>query len=352
MSGEERLTTATKRGLPPGTVVHVGRKHQHKPEILLTRYNKDVLVEKHPATAEDAAKKTTAKGVTWIHVTGLHDTSLLEHFGSAFNLHPLILEDIANTEQRTKIEIYDEAVFIVCKHLSYTEKGLKTEHISIIITPQVVMSFQEGAEDIFGPVRERLKTGKRIRSKKEDYLVYALLDTIVDEKFSVIDELQQRLQAIEMDILKGTDTNITQDIQKANYDVGQVRNSTWPLREVLNSILRGDINQVHESTQFYFRDVYDHIIQINDSQQSMKEQASNLMDVYMSTQSNRMNEVMKVLTIISTIFIPLTFITGLYGMNFQYMPELYWEYSYIVVLLVMAVMAFGLLWWFKRKRWL
>jgi len=352
---EKRGNSSQKSGLPPGTLMHVGEKRGTKSEIDLINYTKDTLDLKRIEKIEDCNNYINASSLTWINVCGLEDLEIIKEFGKNFAIHPLVLEDIVNTNQRPKIEEFEDYIFVVLKMISYKEeKGkIDIEQISLIINSNFVISFQEKRGDIFDPLRERIKGGKGIiRKMGADYLTYALLDTIIDNYFIVLEKIGDKLEDLEDELISYPTSEKLQNIHSLKRDMIYLRKSVWPLREIVSKLERSDSKLIQASSHLYFRDIYDHTVQVIDAIETSRERLSSMLDIYLSSMSNRMNDVMKVLTIIATIFIPLTFIAGIYGMNFKYMPELSWEGSYYVVLLLMLVVAVGMIVYFKNKKWL
>jgi magnesium transporter len=300
-------------------------------------------------------KHSHAGKITWINIDGLNETEVLEDLGKCFGLHPLVLEDMLNTEQRPKIEDYDDYIYIVVKML-YFDSGTReivTEHQSIVFGRDFVISVGEREGDVFEPVRDRLRSEKsRIRKQGADYLAYSLLDAIIDNYFVVLEKLGDSIEAVEELLVSRPSQNELHFINDLKRDMLYMHKYVWPLREVASLLERGESTLVADSTRFYLRDVYDHVIQVMDTTETYRDLLSGMLDIYLSSISNRMNEIMKVLTIISTIFIPLTFLAGIYGMNFKLMPELEWKPGYPVLLIVMSLIAAGMLYFFRRKKWL
>lgn len=280
---------------------------------------------------------------------------VIEKLGKCFNVHPLTLEDILNTEQRPKAEDFDDYIFIVSKMLYYDEKEhlVRSEQVSIILGPNFLISFQEVEGDVFNSVRERLRKGKgRIRKAASDYLAYALIDAIVDHYFIILENFGEKIESLEDQLVTAPTQETLQSIHNMKREMILFRKQVWPLRELIAKLTKGETPLINESTHVYLRDVYDHTIQIIDTIESFRDILSGMLDIYLSTISNRMNEVMKVLTIIATIFIPLTFIAGIYGMNFKFMPELEWHWGYFLALLVMGIIALVMVFYFWKKEWL
>jgi magnesium transporter len=293
--------------------------------------------------------------VTWINIDGLHEVGIIEKIGKHFSIHPLILEDILHTGQRPKMEDFEDYIFLVVKMFYYDEKDdeIKMEQVSLLLGSNFVISFQEREGDIFDPIRERIRNHKgRIRMMKADYLGYALLDTIVDNYFIILEKIGEDIENIEEELVTRPTPETLQTIHNLKRELIVLRKSIWPLREVVNSLERGESPLINEATGVYLRDVYDHTIQVIDTIETFRDMVSGMLDIYLSSISNKMNEVMKVLTIIATIFIPLTFVAGIYGMNFEFMPELKWHWGYFAALLVMVAVAVIMVFYFRRKRWL
>ena len=339
----------------PGTVTYVGRKEQVETTLEVIDYNADAFERFTSKTPEDAFRFEAEDHTTWINIDGLSNTAEIEKVGKYYELHPLIIEDIVNTNQRPKIDEYRDYFFIVAKMLYYREDGrLENEHISMVLGKNYVLTFQEADGDVFNGVRERLSQAKgRIRSRGADYLVFALLDAIVDNYFVVVEEMSDKIESLEERLFNAQpNDDITLEIQELKRTMLRIRRAVNPLREVVSRLEKVDHELVQEQTINYIRDLYDHMIQVSENIEIYREMTWGLMDMYMTTISNKMNEVMKVLTIMASIFIPLTFLVGLYGMNFEYMPELEYKFSYPILLGVMFLMLLGMLFYFKRKHWL
>ena len=343
-----------KAGLPPGSLVHIGERKTEKTRITIIDYDQAQLQEKEAGSIEECFAFKDNPTVTWINIDGLHQIEIIEKMGRHFNLHSLVLEDIVNTGQRPKMEDFEDYIFIVLKMLYYDQKGgIKTEQVSLILGPNFVISFQEQEGDVFNPIRDRIRKAKgRIRKMGADYLAYALMDTIVDNYFIILERLGEEIEDMEEELLTNPTTETLQKIHFLKREMILLRKSTWPLRELINGLERTESPLIQESTGVYLRDVYDHTIQVIDTVETFRDMISGMLDIYLSSISNKMNEVMKVLTIIATIFIPLTFLAGVYGMNFRYMPELEWHGGYFVVLLVMAAVGISMVGYFRRKKWL
>ena len=344
-----------KPGLSPGTLVYVGEKREEDVKISVIDYDPDHLEEKEVQTLDECTAYKDKESVTWINVSGIHDMGIIEALGKRFDFHPLLLEDVVNTEHRPKLDDYEDHLFVVMKMLHDPEEGqlIKHEQISIILTPKVVISLQENEGDIFDPVRERIRKKKgRIRNKGTDYLTYALIDTLVDYYFKVFETVGEKIEALQAEVLENPRPELLNEIHALRREMIFLRKSVWPLREIISSLARGESKLITDDVTLFLRDVYDHTIQVIDTIETFRDMISGMQDIYLSSVSNRMNEVMKVLTIIATIFIPMTFLAGIYGMNFKFMPELEWRWAYPALWVVLITLFVTMVAWFKRKRWL
>ncbi len=342
-----------KAGLPPGSMVHIGEKKTEKVKIILFNYNKQKFEEKTIEKLKECLTYRKTKGVAWINVSGIHNTGAISEIGKCFNLHPLLLEDIVNTDQRPKMEDYDSYIFLVVKMLYSNEKGINSEQISIVLGPNFVISFQETEGDVFDLIRERIRNGKgKTRELGPDFLAYSLLDAIVDSYFGILEKTGERVEELEEELTRDPNQKTLRKIHGMKREMILLRRSVWPLREVISGLLRSDSKLISKNTDLYLRDVYDHTIQVIDTIETLRDMLSGMIDLYLSSISNRMNEIMKILTIVGTIFIPLTFITGLYGMNFRYMPELDSPFGYPAVLVMMLLLISVMLIYFRRKKWI
>ena len=347
--------SSKKAGLPPGTLVHIGEKMTEKTRVAVVEYDGQDFQEKELKNFETCYIFPKEPAVTWVNVVGIQQVEVLEKLGNCFTVHPLALEDILNTEQRPKVEDYGEDLFIVVKLITYNEKKdeVEAEQISLILRLNAIISFQEKEGDDFAAVKERLRAGKgRLRKMGADYLAYTLLDVVVDQYFVVLEKLGERIEVLEGKLLADPGTATLQKIQNLKREMLLLRKWIWPLREIISSLERGEFSVIQESTRIYLRDVYDHAIQVMDAVEIYRDMLSGMLDIYLSSLNNRMNAVMKVLTIITTIFMPLTFLAGVYGMNFKHMPELDWPWGYPLILVVMAFVAILMLTLFRRKKWL
>jgi len=351
-----RPTRAGKVGLPPGSLVHVGRRLTEKTVLTLFTYDEDHLEERTIAAVGDAVPRRDRPGVAWLNIDGLQDTGVLAALGEAFGLHPLILEDMLNTDQRPKFEDLGDYLFIVMRVFTlpaHPKGGIHSEQISLVIGPHFLITLQEKAGPLLDPIREGLRAGKgRIRKTGADYLAHAIMDAVVDQYFVVLETLGERIEALEDSLVTRPTPDTLRAIQGLKREITSLRRSVWPLREAISAVDRSDSKLLHEGTGIYFKDVYDHTIQVIDTIETFRDQLAGMLDIYLSSLSNRMNEVMKVLTIIATLFMPLTFIAGIYGMNFKYMPELEWRWGYLGVWIVILLTVAAMLVYFRRKRWL
>jgi magnesium transporter len=344
-----------KAGLPPGTLVHIGEKHVEKTRITVMDYDERTFQEKEVAAVEECFEFKETSTVTWINVEGLHDVGIIEKLGNRFGLHPLIQEDILNTAERPKMEDYEDHIFLLLKVfvLGNRNHDEKIQQVSLVLGSNFVISFQEKESGVFDPVRDRIRKDKgRLRKLGPDYLAYALIDSIVDGYFGFLEKLSEEIELLEDELVTDPKREILQKIHSLKREMIYIRKSVWPLREVVNGLERLETPLIKETTDVFLRDVYDHTIQVIDSVETLRDVLSGMLETYLSSVSNRMNEVMKVLTIIATIFIPLTFIAGVYGMNFKFMPELEWRGGYFLIIGVMVAVGVVMLIFFRKKKWL
>jgi magnesium transporter len=344
-----------KAGLPPGSLVHIGARSAQKVTISALDYGENEFQEKDITNVQDLAPYLESRETTWIRVQGLQQTDIIEAVGSFCKVHPLFLEDIVNTSQRPKAEDAGDYFFVIIRTLDYDEKkgSIVTEQLSFVLAPNFLLSFEEKPGKIFDSVTERIRAGKgRIRKGGTDYLAYCLIDTVVDNYFGLLERLGEKIELLEEDLVSNPTPEILSRIHNLKVDMIFLRRSTWPLREVINQLALGESNLIKESSRLYFRDVYDHTIHIIDTMETYRDIVSGMLDIYLSSVSYRLNEIMKVLTIIATIFIPLTFLAGWYGMNFKFMPEYEWRWGYPMVIGTAIIIAGGLMLFFRRKKWL
>lgn len=342
-----------KTGLSPGSLIHIGSKYSEKSKITLVRYNEAFFEEKEINSIKDFRVEKDKKQITWINVDGLQDIKIFEDIGEIFSIHPLVLEDILNTDQRPKAEDYGDYIYMVLKNFHQESGDILSEQISIILGKDFVLSFEEKENSIFKTIKERLSRNKgRIRKGSTDYLVHAIIDNIVDNYFIMLENIEDKIENLEDDVVKKPTQSTLHDIHHLKRKLLMLSKTLWPLREAVNSLGKSDSYLINKSTGIYFKDIYDHTIAIIDTVETFRDMLSGMLDIYLSTVSNRLNEVMKVLTIIATVFMPLTFIAGLYGMNFKYMPELEFQWGYFGVLGIMFIVAILMLIYFRRKKWL
>jgi magnesium transporter len=342
-------------GLAPGSLVYVGDKEKGPINVTLFDYKSDHFTEKQISSFDDLLAYKSSETTSWVNVDGVHDINILEQIGKHFDIHPLTLEDILNTNQRPKLDEYPNYLYIVLRMFSLDEKEktLKNEQVSFILTKNFLITFQEDAGDVFNPVRERIrKSGTKLREFGTDYLAYALIDSIVDSYFHILEKIGEDVEGLEDNLVLEPNKNDLQTIHLLRREMILLRRAIWPLREVVSAMQRNENDFIDQRTRIYLRDVYDHTIQVIETIESYRDMIVGMLDTYLSSTSNKLNEVMKVLTVISTLFIPLTFLAGVYGMNFRHFPELGYEWMYpwgfwIITLLVIAGMAV----FFKRKKW-
>jgi len=344
-----------KTGLPPGSMVFIGDKHDEAPELTITDYDSSKFEVNAKATLQDALKRKDTDPVSWINIDQLHDVELMEKLGNHYEIHPLLMEDILNTDLRPKVEDEDDYVMLSLKVLNYDGQNgnLTTDQISFILGRNYVISFKEKPDTVFEPVINRLSSSKgTIRSRGADYLFYALTDVIIDNYFTIIENIGIDLEKLEDQIFNQPGEDALQEIHRIKGDLLQIRRITYPIREAMRKLENDDIQLIEDKTRKYFTDIYEHIIQIIETIESYRETVSGLKDLYLSSISFRMNKVMQVLTIIATIFIPLTFLVGVYGMNFDNMPELHWKYAYFTLWGIMISLVVILVYFFKKKKWI
>ncbi|HCL56483.1 MAG TPA: magnesium and cobalt transport protein CorA [Spirochaetia bacterium] len=341
-----------KKGLPPGALVYVGKNKENPVSIDVFEYNEENYIEKKGVLIEECFSPIQENSVRWININGVHDTAVIEKIGAFFQIHSLVLEDILNTDQRPKVEEYENFIFIILKMIYHYKKAMRIEQVGLILGKNFVLSFQEEEGDVFDPIRERIRQNKgKVRKMKADYLAYALLDSIVDNYFPVLENMGERIEETEDEVIHQFKKETVREIYRLRREIIFFRKSIWPLREVTSTLERTDSNLLSESFFLYLKDIRDHIIEGIDHLDSFRDMLASLFDIYLSSLSNKMNEVMKFLAIISTIFIPLTFLAGIYGMNLK-MPEVQFEWFYpqffwgIILLVVLIMVLF-----FKKKKW-
>ena len=342
-----------KAGLPPGSLIFTGEQMLEKVTAAEFRYNSDHYEETEPDVSTLVAEHSK-KHVYWLNITGLHDVGIIEKIGKAFGFHMLMLEDILHTDQRPKLEELKNGLFMVLRMATVIPEShvIQWEQVSLILQDNCVLTFQEYPRDVFESVRQRIREHRgQIRDHGSDYLAYALIDAIVDHYFVALEVLGERLESLEDRVIIETDPELSHAIYQLKRDLIFIRKAVWPLREMIGSLERFELKFKPETLPF-LRDLYDHTVQVIETVESYRDVLIGLRDTFLNTVSNRMNAVMQVLTIIATIFIPLTFIAGIYGMNFEWMPELKLRWAYPTVWAVMLCLAGLMLYLFKRKRWL
>jgi len=348
--------SSAKIGAAPGTLLHIGEHRVDQVRLNVILYDGNSIEERPVGTLEEALALCDSPQTAWLNVDGIHDTDIIAHIGRHFNIHPLTLEDILHTTQRPKMEDYEHYLYVVLQMLRYLPNSAQvvSEQISLIITDRVLISFQESTEDIFSSIRERLHKGRtgRIRTSRCDYLAYSLIDAIVDYYFFILERIGEEIDIVEEDTIDNPNPDVLERMHDLKREIITLRRKIWPLRDIIAGLSKQDSTLIEPSTTIFLRDVHDHTIQIIDTIESYRDILSGLLDLYLTNVSLRMNEVMKVLTIIATIFIPITFIVGVYGMNFTYMPELEWRWGYFAVWGVMLAMITGLLVFFRKKHWI
>ncbi len=347
--------SAKKPGLPPGSLVFTGTRKTDRSIIEVIDYDSEKVHEQKEAKPSDLLPFRDQTTVTWIDIKGLHDIEMIREIGEHFAIHPLVLEDILNVNQRPKTEITENYIYVVLKMLTFSKSANKVEaeQVSIVVGENYVITFQERKDDVFDPLRDRIRNSKgRIRTMGADYLCYALLDIITDHYFLMLEKIGEQMEDFEEELMEGPRKETLRQLYILKRENMLLRKSVWPLREVISQLERSESKLIHRKTTPYLRDLYDHTIQVIDTVETYRDLVAGLLELYLSSVSNRMNEVMKVLTIIATIFIPLTFIAGIYGMNFHYMPELEWPWAYFAVLMIMLLTGVGMLFYFRRKKWI
>ncbi|WP_257349045.1 magnesium/cobalt transporter CorA [Pseudalkalibacillus decolorationis] len=341
-----------KKGLPPGSLIHVGDEKAAYTNISITDYKKDILAEVNADNIDDIFQYTDSDSVTWVNVEGLQDISVFTTLRDRFDVHPLLIEDILDTEHRPKINVLNDYIVILLKMVWFNNEELQIdeEQISIVVKDQAIFTFQEKAGDVLDPVRKMIRQNLgEIREKGTGYLTYSILDAIVDHYLIESERITEHIEKLEEELVLNPDQAILQQIYHYKNIGMQLRKVVWPVKEIITGLEKTKI--IDMNTEFYLKDVTDHIIHVMDMVEMTRTMATNLLDVYFSSVSHRMNEVMKVLTIVSTIFIPLTFIVGVYGMNFRFMPELNEHWAYPAIWIVMASITLGMIIYFRKKRW-
>jgi magnesium transporter len=344
-----------KEHAAPGTVVHTGQRRMERVRFSLVHFDEEHYDESTPDTAPDCFPLPAPPTVAWLNVDGLHDVDALGQVGAHAGLHGLLLEDVVSVGQRPKVERYEDHLFIVIRSLHWHDDRAEVveEQVSLVLAPHWVITFQEEAGDSFDAVRVRIRTsGSSIRTRGADFLAYALLDATVDEYFTVLEKLGDHIEALENRLIDDATPASMGEIHHLRRELLVLRKAVWPLRELFGALARDDSGLITDETKLFLRDAHDHAIQVIDTVETLRDLVAGMIELYLSTVSNRANEIMKVLTIIATVFIPLTFIVGVYGMNFDYMPELHWRWAYPALWIVMIVLVGVMLVYFRRKSWL
>ncbi len=349
-----KITRKGKIGNIPGTLLYTGEKLTVPVLISLITYN-ELGFEEGDITSFENKKINNKDLISWININGLHDTKIINNLNNIFPIHALVLEDILHVNQRPKMEDFKDYLFVVLKMFRYdSDKAvIKSEQVSFILYPNTLITFQEEVGDVFDVVRDRIRNDKgKIRTHKSDYLTYSLIDAIVDNYYLILEKMAEKIELLESEVFANPDKKTLKKIHYLKQEIIMLRKSVWPLRDVTSLLYKDDSNLVSEETKLYFRDLYDHTIEVMDIVETYRDLTSALMEMYLSSISNKMNEIMKVLTMISTVFIPLSFFAGVYGMNFKYMPELGWTFGYPMVLSLMVTIAIVMLLFFRRRKWL
>jgi magnesium transporter len=344
-----------KIGLPPGSLIYTGIPTDKQIEISLVDYDANHVKEFNNASLEECIAYLKTPATTWIHICGIHDIKVVEQIGKHFGLHSLMLEDIVTSGQRSKLDDYKDNIYIVMRLLKYDEEKneIEDEQVSFILGSNFLLSFSETKKDLYEPVKERIRNkNSRITHRGADYLCYSLIDCTVDHYFLILEKVDEQLENLEEELVQDPNPNTLKKIQQTKRSIALLRKSVWPTRGVINLFRRLETPLIQETTKIYMQDVYDHTIQAIDTIESFRDLSSGLLDIYLSNINLRMNEVMKVLTIVATIFVPLTFIASIYGMNFEYIPELHYRWGYPMVLGFMLFVTCGMLYYFRRKQWI
>ncbi len=344
-----------KTGLPPGTLIHVGEERTLPVTVSAFVYNEQEMAEYPRIEVAEAGSYRKHGQVNWINTSGVHDPAVISDLGRQFGIHPLTLEDILNTGQRPKAEMYDNYLYLVFRMLRRDgDTGdIRSEQVSLILGDTWLLSFQEEPGDVFDTVRNRIRTNTgQVRNNGADYLAYALLDAVVDNYFLVLEVVGELVDALEQELVEDGAPGQPQELHELRRELLEVRRAVWPLRDAIAVLERGESPLVSIQTRLFFRDVHDHAVNVIDTVETLRDVANGLLDLHLSNVSIRTNEIMKTLTIFAAIFIPLTFMAGVYGMNFRIMPELGWRWGYPFALGMMTLVAGGLLVYFRRRGWL
>jgi magnesium transporter len=349
------IKRSRKTGLPPGSLVHIGLEREEEPRITILDYDETHVEEREIQSVDELAPYVGKPSVTWIDVVGIHEPKIIEQIGCQFHIHPLLMEDIMNTTQRPKIDDLGKYICMILKLITFDEKSmeLRIEQLSLVFSNDFVLSFQESESGIFKPLRDRIRNSLgRIRKMGTDYLAYTLMDAVVDHYFVVMEKMGEKIDDLENEVVANPKRETLRGVQQLRDEILLVRRSIWPLREVISLLERAESPLIDKTSAIYFRDIYEHTIQVMDTVDTYRDILSGMFDIYLSSISNRLNEVMKVLTIIATLFMPLTFLAGVYGMNFEHMPELKWQYGYFMLWGVMILIALTMLVYFRKRKWI
>jgi len=350
------LPRVAHKATTPGTIGYVGkRKKAESIKMHLLDYNQEELTEREVKDIKESLPFKKKPTVTWLNISGVHNTEIIEEVGKYFDIHPLVLEDIANTTQRPKFEEYDDYLFTILKMVYFDKekKEIVIEQVSLIVGRDYVISFQEKKQDVLEPLRERIRSSKgKIRRLGSDYLIYGIMDTIIDHYFLILEDIGEHMELFEDKLILNPEQKILNEIYKLKQELVFLRKSIWPTREVVNAWQKAEHKLIDEGVSIYFRDVYDHTIQVVETVETFRDMVAGMLDLYLSTISNKMNEIMKVLTIFAAIFILLTFVAGVYGMNFEFMPELTWHWAYPVWWAVIIILVLGMVMYFRKRKWL
>ncbi len=343
-----------RENLLPGSLVYTGEQKMERPRIRVFDYNREEIIEKEVGDIREAHSFVGRDSVTWINIDGLHDVELIREIQDLFHIHPLVMEDVLSVGQRPKFEFQENYALAVIKSIGFNAETTQVdiEQMSFILGQGYVLTFQERPGDFFDSVRDRLRHSKgRIRSREADYLIYALIDAIVDSYYKIPESLNELIESIEARVLSKPESKDLEEIYHLKSQIVLLEKALWPLREMVDDMTKDESGLITDSMGPFLRDLYDHVVHLIDAVHTLRDITSNLQDLYMTTVSNDMNQVMKVLAVIATIFIPLTFIAGVFGMNFEFMPELKVKGAYYITLIVMVFVAILMAIYFKRKKW-
>jgi len=341
--------------LPPGTPVHTGEQRTQETAIEVFNYDRERFEAFSTTAATECVRVRDAGGVTWLHVTGLHETQKIAELGESFGIHPLLVEDVLNTHGRSKVDEWEDRIFLTLRILAFDAAAdrIENQRLSIYVGPGLVITFVEEPTHVFHPVFQRIRSGAgRIRTMAVDYLAWAVLDAVVDHYFEVADAIDERLIEIDEGLQDGADDIEIAQLYRMHTEVVMFHRWVRPIREIASILSHSDSSLLSDGTEIFYRDLYDHAVHLVEQSADLHDHANSLREYFLATVSNRMNEVIKVLTSVSTIFLPLTFLAGIYGMNFKYLPEFEWRFGYLYFWVVTVIMTAGMFWYFRRKRWL